>query len=155
MSAGSQSWKSTGIPGASFGFCCALLRVFDTDPWPNPHLAMQTLRWAFGWTVLSWVRLFAALWTAARQAPLSMRFSSKNIGVGCHFLLQEIFLTQGWNPHLLCLLHCRQILYPLSHWESPGCSCNRVYISYIQSIPRCNLSTLNKWCALMMTIFAY
>ena len=31
------------------------------------------------------------------------------------FLLQGIFLTQGSNSHLLCLLHCRQILYPLSH----------------------------------------
>ena len=34
---------------------------------------------------------------------------------GCHFLFQGIFLTQGSNPCLLCLLHCRQILYPLSH----------------------------------------
>ena len=25
--------------------------------------------------------------------------------MGCHFLLQGIFLTQGLNPHLLCLLH--------------------------------------------------
>ena len=25
----------------------------------------------------------------------------KNTGVGCHFLLQGIFLTQGSNPHLL------------------------------------------------------
>ena len=36
----------------------------------------------------------------------------RNIGVGCHFLLQGIFLMQGSN---LCLLHCRWILYPLSH----------------------------------------
>ena len=28
-------------------------------------------------------------WTVACQAPLSMGFSSKNIGVGCHFLLQS------------------------------------------------------------------
>ena len=42
----------------------------------------------------------------------------KNIGVGCHFLFQGILLTQGLNLHLLCLLHCRQILYPLSHQES-------------------------------------
>ena len=28
----------------------------------------------------------------------------KNTGVGCHFLLQGIFPTQGWNLHLLCLL---------------------------------------------------
>ena len=25
----------------------------------------------------------------------------KNTGVGCHFLLQGIFPTQGWNPRLL------------------------------------------------------
>ena len=41
----------------------------------------------------------------------------KNAGVGCHFLLQGIFLTQGSNPGLL---HCRQTLYPLSHQGSPG-----------------------------------
>ena len=29
----------------------------------------------------------------------------KNTGVGCHFLLQRIFLTQGSNPHLLSFLH--------------------------------------------------
>ena len=33
---------------------------------------------------------------------------ARNITMGCHFLLQEIFLTQGSNPRLL---HCRQILY--------------------------------------------
>ena len=37
---------------------------------------------------------------------------SKNTGMGCHFLPQGIFLTQGSN---LGLLHCRQILYHLSH----------------------------------------
>jgi len=41
--------------------------------------------------------------------------SGKNTGVGCHFLLQGIFPTQGSNPGLL---HCRQILYHLSHQGS-------------------------------------
>ena len=40
----------------------------------------------------------------------------KNTGVGCHFLLQGIFPTQGSNPGLL---HWRQMLYPLSHQGSP------------------------------------
>ena len=31
-------------------------------------------------------------------------FPGKNTRVGCHFLLQWIFLTQGSNLHLLCLL---------------------------------------------------
>ena len=40
----------------------------------------------------------------------------KNAGVGCHALLQGIFSTQGLNPGLL---HCRRILYCLSHQGSP------------------------------------
>ena len=40
----------------------------------------------------------------------------KNTGVGCHFLLQGIFPTQGSNPGLP---HCRRILYRLSHQGSP------------------------------------
>ena len=40
-------------------------------------------------------------WMVARQAPLSMGFPGKNTGVGCHFLLQGIFPTQGSNLRLL------------------------------------------------------
>ena len=29
----------------------------------------------------------------------------KNTGVGCHFLLQRIFPTEGLNLSLLCILH--------------------------------------------------
>ena len=36
--------------------------------------------------------------------------SGKSTGVGCQALLQGIFLAQGSNPHLLWLLHCKQIL---------------------------------------------
>ena len=45
-------------------------------------------------------------------------FPGKNTGVGCHFLLQGIFLTQGSNLSLLCLLHCRRILYQFTTWEA-------------------------------------
>ena len=34
-------------------------------------------------------------------------------------LLKEIFLTQQLNLHLLCLLHCRWILYPLNPYLFP------------------------------------
>ena len=50
-------------------------------------------------------------------------FSGKNTGVGSYFLLQGIFLTQGLN---LALLHCRQILYHLSH-QGGYRSSNSVY----------------------------
>ena len=36
---------------------------------------------------LSCAQLFAAPWTVAHQASLSMNFPGKNTGVGCHFLL--------------------------------------------------------------------
>ena len=42
-------------------------------------------------------------------------FPGKNTRVGCHFLLQEIFLTQGLSPGLS---HCRHTLYHLSHQAS-------------------------------------
>ena len=42
--------------------------------------------------------------------------AGKNTGVGCHALLQGIFPTQGLNPGPL---HCRWILYHLSHQGSP------------------------------------
>ena len=42
----------------------------------------------------------------------------KNTGVGCHSLFQGIFPTQGLNPGLL---HCRKILYHLSHQGSLNC----------------------------------
>ena len=42
-------------------------------------------------------------------------FPGKNIGVGCHFLLQRVFLTQGSN---LRLLHHIRILYHWATWEA-------------------------------------
>ena len=61
------------------------------------------------WQSLSGVQLFTTLWSLAHQAPLSMEFSRNS-------LLRGIFPTQGSN---LGLLHCRQILYHLSHLSSP------------------------------------
>ena len=46
-------------------------------------------------------------------------FSGKNTGVGCHIFPRGIFPNQRLNLDLLCLLHCRQVVYALSHRESP------------------------------------
>ena len=54
------------------------------------------------WKSLSHVQLFETPWNSPGQ----------NTGVGSLFLLQGIFPTQGLKPGLL---HCRQILYHLSH----------------------------------------
>ena len=56
-------------------------------------------------------------------------FPGKNTGVGCHFLLQEIFLSQGSNLHLL---NYRQIFFlPLSHW---GSTHNFIFEPYFAAI---------------------
>ena len=65
--------------------------------------------------MLSCVWLFATPWTVACQAFLSMDYARQNTGLGCHSLLQGIFPNQGSNPSLL---HCRQILYCLTHQGS-------------------------------------
>ena len=78
-------------------------------PLPRPSLLL-----------LSRVQLFVTPWTVACKAPLSWDSPGKNTGVGCLFSPPWIFPTQGSNPCLLCLLHCRKILYPLSHQGSLG-----------------------------------
>ena len=67
-------------------------------------------------------QLCLTLVTQLTVAPLSNRIlcpwdsPGKITGVACHFLLQEIFPTQGSN---LGLLHFRWTLYHLSHQERP------------------------------------
>ena len=61
--------------------------------------------------VCSVVSNSAAPWPAARRVLCPWDFPGKNSGVACHFLPQGIFLTQGLNPCLQGLLHCRRILY--------------------------------------------
>ena len=77
------------------------------------------VKWKVKWSEVksvSHAQLFATPWTVACTKLLHpWDFLGKNTGVGCRFLLQGIFPTQGSNPGLL---HCRQTLYRLSHQGS-------------------------------------
>ena len=53
----------------------------------------------------SHVQLFVTLCTVAFQAPLSVRFSRQKYWSGLPCLPPGNLLTQGLNPHLLCLLY--------------------------------------------------
>ena len=55
-----------------------------------------------------------SLWPHGLYSPWNS--PGQNTGVGSLSLLQRIFPTQGLNPGLL---HCRQILYQVSHKVSP------------------------------------
>ena len=65
-------------------------------------------------------------------------FPGKNTGVGCHSLLWGIFPTQRSNPDCL---HCRQILYCLSHQGSPINSLMRIKLFFFQ---KCQIDALLK-----------
>ena len=82
------------------------------------------------WSVLNHVNLhvcfspawlFTTLWTVARQALLSMGFFRQEYWSGLQSPPQGIFLTQGWNLRLLCLLHWQLGSLPLTiaTWEAP------------------------------------
>ena len=62
------------------------------------------------WKSLNHLWLFTTPWNSPWNSP------GKNTGVGSLSLLQGIFPNQGSNPGLL---HCRRILYQLSHQGSP------------------------------------
>ena len=74
------------------------------------------------------VRLPAAPPTAARQAPLSVGFSSKNPGVGCHAPLQGIFPTQRLNPEFPASLALQADSLPWIHQGSLMCT----YICHVE-----------------------
>ena len=51
-----------------------------------------------------------------------MEFLGKNIGVGCHALLQGIFPAQGLNPFVVCLLH----------WQVGSLTTNAIWEAHIK-----------------------
>ena len=72
--------------------------------------------------MFSRVRLFVTPWTVTARPLCPWNFPGKNTGVGCHFLFQEIFPTQGSNPYLWHLLHWQADSLPLPHLGSPWSS---------------------------------
>ena len=66
----------------------------------------------------------------------------KNSGMGCYALLKEIFPTQGSNSGLL---HCRQILYCLSHQGSLVTRWQYYIITYSIGVSPANQETQETW----------
>ena len=112
----------------SFGFYFQCLCGSDNEQflmfvdWLNEFLLHWLLNVSYVRAqLLSHVRLFSTQPYGLQPARLLCSWDSpgKNTGVGCHFLLQGIFLTQGWNQRLLHLLHLQVDSLPLSHLGSP------------------------------------
>ena len=93
---------------------------------------------------LNRVRLFVTHGLQPARLLCPWDFPGNNTGVGCHFLLQGVFPTQGSNPGLT---HCRKMLLPS---EPPGKSLMfsyqniisnkliKIILSCLHFLPFCN-----------------
>ena len=62
-----------------------------------PRSKYLLISWLLLLSHFSHVRFFATPWAVARMFLCPWHFPGKNTGVGCYFLLQGIFPTQGSN----------------------------------------------------------
>ena len=78
-----------------------------SDP-PGAHTACLSFDWSCGCVWAKSLQLCLILGDPMDCSPPALcprDFPGKNTGVGCHALLQGIFLAQGSNPSLWCRLH--------------------------------------------------
>ena len=101
-----QAYLMWGI--SCYSFLCLLLRVFREVT--CSHLCPEKMT-SFP---LVWLRAENMKFSGGLiMITSSMEFSRQEYRVGCYFLLQGIFLTQGLNLHLLGLLHRQTESLPL------------------------------------------
>ena len=96
-------------------------------------------------TSLSCVRLFVTPWTAAHQAPPSMEFSRQEYWSGLPFSSPGDLPDPGIeNPGLL---HCRQMLYCLSHQGSPRSLLNLscIFLILVSRLFICNSNLFSRF----------
>ena len=112
-----HSWKQTPIPEFFLKSIMVFSYMFSTA------------------CVLSWVWLFATLWTAARQTSLSMEFSRQEYWSGSSFPIPGNLPDSGIKHTCLCLLHWRVDALPLNHLGSPCFQLNLQKIQCKVEIP--------------------
>lgn len=88
---GEESWKSIMKPHKGSERVALMIgRLLEFHYFCSHNHAVHTLSLS--------VLLFVTPWTAAGQAPPSMRFPRQEYSSGCHFLLQKVqLLSEKWN----------------------------------------------------------
>ena len=96
-----------------------VVKLITSSPVSKTSTQLSMLLFLCPWVVVIWVTKLCSIlvtpWTLAHQAPMCVGLPRQEYWVGCHFLLQRIFLTQGSNLHFLS---GRRILYHLASWEA-------------------------------------
>ena len=117
---GNRSLGTSFLPvGATLGNISVTVDVVISEYVCAIEIGTWYLKFVCMFGYFSCVQLFVTPRTIARSAPLSMGSSRQEYWSGSHALLQGIFMTQGSDPGLLRLLHCRHTLTLLSHRGSP------------------------------------
>ena len=85
--------------------------------WSQPVRSSDSVSYHCCCCLIAVVSDSASRWTVVCRLLCSWDFPAKNTGVGCHFLLQGIFLTQGSNPHLLLWQADSLLLNDQGSWQ--------------------------------------
>ena len=111
--------QAKGSPGTEFSFCCVSQVLMSC------YMCIALVCVFMCFQLLSCVPFFLPSYgLQPSRLPCPWDLSGKNTGVGCHFLLQGMSLTQGSNP---CFLHCRWMFTA----EPPGKPRYSAYFLYV------------------------
>ena len=96
-----------------------VVKHITSSPVSKTSIQLSMLLFLCPWVVVIWVTkpcsILVTPWILAHEAPMSVGLPRQEYWVGCHFLIQGIFLTQGSTLHFL---FGRRILYHWASWEA-------------------------------------
>ena len=106
-----------------FLFYCIIIDVWSVTDWQGKTLCVNGKRWSS--------HIFAFRAGSLPRLLCPWNFPGKDTGMGCHFLLQGIFPTQGLN---LCLLHCKRIYRWATMEEHLACKEAENWTHWLESL---------------------
>ena len=121
-------WKVKSQPLGHQGSLSILSLSLFTSVSVTVSLSLKNTQCAYVLRGFGRVQLFATPWTIAPRLLCPWDSPCKNTGVGCHALLQGIFLTQGSNLHLLTSPALAGRFFTTSAtWEVPPTLCKNTH----------------------------
>ena len=144
-------WLFQGLEGGRTVQRFWFSRGFQRAPGGEVVLGIPTTCFIFGCAGRGWFRRNQGGSGTRWKVPgitdkmcVHENFLGKNTGVGCHFLHQGIFPALGSNRGVL---HCKRILYLLSHRGNPT---DKRPLLQIRSLPLnklCDLGQVDTFCS--------
>ena len=144
-----KEWDLNSDPEAQTAIMLSLETLWDVFPelikkrflnfWPLPTMSYLSLACAL--SCFSGVQLCSPVDCSPAGSSVHGDSPGKNTGVGCHALLQGLFLTKGWKVHLLCLLQWQVGSLPQAPPGKPAFLLNPIPVFTHVILFSCVLST--------------